>query len=173
MVFGAISAARADEASEYQVKAAFVYNFAKFIEWPASAFQSSDSPIVLCVSGTTDAYSKAFSAIDGKTAQGRAIRIRREPGIQDLASCQILYLASEDQGRVKASLHAVRAASVLTISGIDGFADAGGVIGLVVADSRVQFEINKAAGDRAGLKISSHVLKLARAVRDVDPRGRS
>ena len=165
-LLGAVTASAADGSTDAQVKAAFVYNFAKFTEWPAAAFASPQAPIRLCLSGVDETQTKAFAAIEGKPVQGREVRIKRNPTTAEIGECNILYVGDEEPRRAQATLQAARNASVLTVSDSEGFADTGGVIGLVYADNRIQFEVNLAAAQRAGLKIASQVLKIARVVKD-------
>ena len=98
--------------------------------------------------------------------QGREVQIKRNPTSAEIGECNILYVGDEEPRRAQAALQAARHASVLTVSDNDGFADSGGVIGLVYADNRIQFEVNLGAAQRAGLKIASQVLKIARVVKD-------
>jgi hypothetical protein len=165
-LLGAVPALAADGSTDAQVKAAFVYNFAKFTEWPASAFASPQAPIHLCLSGVDEAQAKAFSGIAGKPVQGREVRIKRNPTSAEIGDCNILYVGDDEPRRAQAALQAARNTNVLTVSDSDGFADSGGVIGLVYADNRIQFEVNLGAAQRAGLKIASQVLKIARVVKD-------
>jgi hypothetical protein len=165
-LLGAVPAAAADGSTDAQVKAGFVYNFAKFTEWPASAFASPQARIRLCLSGIDETQLKAFAGIEGKPVQGREIKIQRNPSAAEIGDCNILYVGDEEPRRAQAALHAARNASVLTVSDNDGFVDSGGVIGLFYADNRIQFEVNLGAAQRAGLKIASQVLKRARVVRD-------
>jgi len=165
-LLGAASAAAADGSTDAQVKAAFVYNFAKFTEWPAASFASPQAPIRLCVSNVDETQAKAFAAIEGKPVQGREVRIKRSPTSAEIGECNILYVGDDDARRAQMALQAARNASVLTVSDNEGFIDSGGVIGLVYADNRIQFEVNLAAAQRAGLKIASQVLKIARLVKD-------
>jgi hypothetical protein len=165
-LLGTVPAAAADGSTDAQVKAAFVYNFAKFTEWPASAFTSPQAPVRLCLSSIDETQAKAFAGIEGKPVQGREVRIKRNPTPAEIGECHILYAGDEEPRRAQAALQAARNASVLTVSDSDGFADSGGVIGLVYADNRIQFDVNLGAAQRAGLKIASQVLKIARVVKD-------
>jgi hypothetical protein len=166
-LIGARPVAAAEGSTDAQVKAGLIYNFAKYTEWPAAAFASPQSPIRLCFAGVDETQAKAFAAIEGKPVQGREVRIKRNPALAEIGECNILYVGDDDHRRANAALQAARNASVLTISDSEGFVEAGGVIGLVYADSRIQFEVNLGAAQRAGLKIASQVLKIARVVRDI------
>lgn len=145
--------------SEYQVKAAFLYNFAKFVEWPALA--NPAFPITMCVLGK-DPFGKALeSVMEGKTVNGRPIVIRRTNDLAVARSCQVLFLSASEAGRAGEIVKGLRDASVLTVSDLDRFTEAGGVIALVMEGQRVRFRINSKAAAFANLKISSKLLQLA------------
>ena len=165
-LFVARPASGADGSTDAQVKAAFVYNFAKFTEWPAAAFPSSQAPVRLCLTGVDEAQARAFAGIEGKPVQGREVRIKRNPTSAEIGDCNILYVGDDEPRRVQTALQAARQAGVLTVGDSDGFVDSGGIIGLVYADNRIQFEVNLGSAQRAGLKIASQVLKIARTVMD-------
>lgn len=149
--------------SESQVQAAFLYNFAKYVEWPAEIFPTRDAPITFCVVGN-DHFGAALTAIDGRKAQGRTIRVRRGVAPDELGACQVAFVADSEERRISAILAGTAAQPVLTVSDIEGFAEAGGAIGFVRADQRVQFEVNAQTLQRSHLRLSSEVLKLARTV---------
>ena len=160
-VYGADPAA----ASEYAIKAAFIFNFAKFTEWPGAASGATLGPLVLCAYAG-GRYDAALAAIDGKTVQGRIMRVRRGVRPDEIKSCHIIFIAESDERRIPELLRAVKGSPVLTIGDTDGFAEAGGMIGLITANDRVQFEINNEAALRANLKIGSQLLRLARLVKE-------
>jgi hypothetical protein len=149
---------------ERAVKAAFIYNFAKFTEWPPAAV-GTPGTLVLCAFGD-ESYGAALAVIDGKTVQGRAVRVRRAMRLSEIKSCNMMFIAESEARRTSELLRAVKGAPVLTIGDAEGFAEAGGMIGLITADNRVQFEINNDAVQRANLKISAQLLRLARLVRE-------
>jgi hypothetical protein len=157
--------ARAQSLSEYQVKAAFLYNFAKFVEWPPNLFNDPRDPFVLCVAGDDPFGNLLDGIVLGKTANGHPLAVRRLRREQEARSCQILFVSSSERNRLRPVLKSLRGASVLTVGETDGFAQEGGMINLTLEDNRVHFEINVAAAERAGLKISSKLLSLARVVR--------
>lgn len=157
------------QAHEYEIKAAFLYNFAKFVQWPAAAFRQPQSPLVVCVIGE-DPFGPALEAIDHKPAQGHELQVRRRVGLNDARSCHILFVAPSEHARLEAVLHAVSGAPVLTVSDLDRFAEAGGVIGLFEEDSRVQFSVNLDQARTALLQINAQLLKLAKIVRGEDHR---
>lgn len=155
--------AQASGPMEYQLKAAFIYNFAKFVDWPAESFPSKDSPVTLCIVGR-DPFGAGFGAIEGRQVHGRVLRVRRGVAVEDLGMCNIAFVADSEERRYTAFLKTLAPAPVLTISDIEGFAASGGAVGLFVAEDRLQFDANLATLQRANLKASSHALKLARTV---------
>ncbi len=167
-VSGACAAAApshaADGPSEYEVKAALLFNFAKFVTWPAGSFASPDAPFTVGIVGD-DPFGKALErTLAGKTVGGRQIAIRRWRKVHDRAPCQILFVATSDRDERKQVLDDVQALPVLTVGDTNDFARQGGIIGLTVEDNRIRFEINPAGADHAHLAISSRLLSLARVV---------
>ncbi|HKB07504.1 MAG TPA: YfiR family protein [Candidatus Polarisedimenticolia bacterium] len=160
--FGAQSGSRL----EFQVKAAFLYNFAKFIEWPREAFRDADAGFVICVVDDEEFAGTLEPAIKGKSVDGRAFRVRRNSSPDQADLCQILYLGTAGTSRIASYLEAVRTAPVLTVGDSLGFIRRGGVINFFIRDNRVRFEVNPDAASRAGLRISSKLLQLASVVRD-------
>jgi hypothetical protein len=150
-----------EQLSEYSVKAVFLYNFIKFTHWP----ESRESALFeLCVMGA-DPFGEALSPIEGKQAYGRALHIKRNTSLEDAKTCHVLFINEPDQSRLGALLRRLEKAPVLTVGDTDGFAEAGGMIGLLMDDSRVQFQVNLKAVDKAGISISSQLLKLARDIK--------
>lgn len=165
LLLGGGFAGAADALTETQVKAAYIYNFAKFVQWPAEAFATPQAPLVLCVPAK-EGLGGALAAIDGKPVQGRELQVRRAVKPDELKSCHILFVPEADAHATPDLLRKVGALPVLTIGEREGFATAGGGIGFVTGDERVQFEINPDAANRANLKISSQLLRLATIVHD-------
>lgn len=151
------------QTSEAVVKAGFVYNFAKFTEWPASALPSGQA-VQLCLTGG-DPQSAVTSVMEGKLLQGRAMVVRRQVRPDDLRQCHIVYFTDADERRISESLRQIRGLPVLSIGDSEGFTEVGGMIGLVAEGGRIQFEVHAEVTQRAGLKISSQLLRLARTVR--------
>lgn len=151
-------------AAEAEVKAAFVYNFARYAEWPGEAFSSAQDPIRLCLYGGRDPFLAALANMDGKSAQNRAIRVQKVGRLADFRGCHILALAEIEQRQLPEALRAAQDIGSLSVGDMEGFADAGGTIGLVVDRERVQFEINLESARRANIKLSAQLLKLARRI---------
>lgn len=150
---------------EYQAKAAFLYNFAKFVEWPAQAFSTVGSSINVCILGE-DSFGSALEAIQSKQVAGRSIFVNRIATVNQASSCHILFISTSEKNRLKRTLLALKNYPILTVGDIDGFASTGGVIGLVMEDNRIKMEINVSIAQQNGLKLSSQLLKLARVIRE-------
>ena len=151
--------------SEMEVKAAYLFNFAKFVEWPPASFSGPDAPLVLCLLGKSSLGS-ALMAIEGKSVSGRELRVRREVKPDELRSCHMVFVSEAESRSATEWLRRAAGLPVLTVGEQDQFAANGGIIGFVPRDDRVLFEINSDAANRAGLKISSQLLRLAAAVLD-------
>ena len=151
--------------SEYQVKAAFLLNFARFVEWPASGAQASE-PFVVVVFGKDPFGPVLDQAMAGKTVNGRPLQVRRVTDPAALRTCQMAFIAASESRRSGEILAALSGSAVLTVSESGGFARRGGMINFVVDENHVRFEINPGSATRAGLKVSSKLLQLAIVVRD-------
>ena len=160
---GAPSFARGETAPEYVVKAAFLYNFAKFVEWPAESFAGPASPIVLFVFGA-DPFGDALKSLKGKTANGRPIVVRYAANLGELERCHLLFVSASSMALLPKILQATKGWNVLTVGDVDGFARDGGTINLLNEEQRIGIEINMEAAQRSRLKISSKLLALAKIV---------
>jgi len=160
---GPLARAEPQGVEEYKVKAAFLYNFTKFVEWPDSAFRDPSAPFVVAVLGD-DPFGDALDVLKGKTAQGRPIVVRRAASLDALGRFHLLFVATSEKSRLESVLPAAEAMHALTVGDAPGFRSQGGVIQLVRDGDRIGFEVNPDASRRAGLKISSKLLGLARAV---------
>lgn len=157
-----VRAVAADERLEYQVKAAFLLNFTKFIEWPASAFDAPDSPIVICILGD-DPFGKTLDQIvAGEVVAGRKIVVQRIRRLPPIKSCQELFVYRQEKEVLK-TLPAI-GPGVLTIGEGESFVRDGGMIAFVVENRRVRFGINESAAASAGLRLSSKLLNVAKSV---------
>lgn len=155
-------AAAAQELSrEYLIKAAFLYNFAKFTEWPAAAFATADAPLTICVLGE-DPFGAALDAIDGKEIKGRTVAVRRLADATDAQACQVIFISASEQTRLSRILASLRGKPVLTVADFPAFARTGGIINLKTnKDDRIRFDINIGTAQQAGLRMSSKLLSLA------------
>lgn len=159
---------------ESDVKAAFLYNFAKFVEWPPDAFPapssptSPSSPMILCIYGE-DRASAGLEASLGALTQGermgnRPLVVRRLGDLASLRECHVLFIAAAEKGHLPDVLAALREARALTVGEGTDFLDKGGMIRLFLEQNRMRFDINLDAAEKSSLKISSKLLRLAQAV---------
>jgi hypothetical protein len=156
----------AETPTEYDVKAAFLYNFAKFIEWPGGAFDGSNGAIVLGVLGPDPVGSTLERIAREQQVQGRPIVVKRARSLSDLGVCHVLFVApAAGNGNPMMLIPEASVPSRLVVGDGIAFAERGGAIGFYVQERKVRFIVNTAATDRAGLKVSSKLLKIARVIR--------
>jgi hypothetical protein len=147
---------------DYQVKAAFLYHFGQFVEWPTNAFADARSPLVIGVYGDDPFHGDLERMVAGQNINGHPVVIRHIKTLPDLKGCHILFIAAPEKGRDRELLKAVNSAGVLTVGEMDDFIQAGGMINFIIEDSQVHFQINNNAARAAGLNISSKLIKLGR-----------
>lgn len=165
LLAGSVAPARGQSPpTEYEIKAAFLYNFAKFVEWPADAFSDSRAPIVVGIVGEDPFGSVLDGMVFGKTVNGRGLVVRRMSEGAELRSCHILFISSSHQKHLARILESLKGSGVLTVGEVDRFTESGGAIRFVLDENRVRFEINLDATGRARLKLSAKLLALARRV---------
>lgn len=156
----------AEVPSEAQVKAAYVLNFAKFTEWPATAFGKEGAPLQVCVAGSADTLA-GFGAIRGKNVHGREVQVRHvpKPAEAQWSGCGIVYLDPTQRTSIPGILKSLAGLPVLTVSDVDNFVDSGGMLGLVLVDGRVRFDANRESVRAGGLQLRAQLLTLARNIR--------
>lgn len=159
--FPAASLPLAPNAPEYDVKAAMIYNFALFIEWPDQSFTSANEPISVCVFGENPFGQSLETNFAGKTVRGRELEIRHVQHPSELQNCHIAFISPSEHKRVPEIITAIGNSSVLTIGDMKDFVESGGVIGFHTDDEKIRFDINVKAAQRANLKISYKLLNLA------------
>ena len=150
-------------ADEYRVKAAVVYNIARFVEWPSSAFAGQNEPVVVCVIGADPFGDVLEETLKGRTVLGRPVAVNRISDAVD--GCHVAFIAYSEQKRVEDLLDRLGATPSLTVSDIERFTDRGGIVGLATEGHRVRFDVNVSAAEHAHLTVSARVLALASAVR--------
>ena len=153
----------AAEPSEYTVKAAFIYNFAKFVEWPAE-LSAKEGPFVIGILGEDPFEGALDEIVSGKTIRDKKIIVKRFSKIEDAMNSNILFISNSEKRSIARIIKQLTGTHVLTVSDIGEFAEQGGIIGLMVDQNHVRFAINVAVAEQAGLKPSSQLLKLARIV---------
>lgn len=156
--------AQGNTSSEYQVKAAFLFHFAQFVDWPPEAFKAMDSPVTYCTAGGDPFEGGLDESVKGKTISGRPVRVLHFKEAGESQGCQILFLGIADKKVVSATLGKLNGSPVLTVGESEHFAQGGGMIGFFLEDNKVRFEINLEAAERAKLKISARLLALAKTV---------
>lgn len=161
---GAQAAPRSYE--ESQVKAAFLYNFTKFVDWPADSFPDPDAPVLIGILGEDPIGRALEGLIKARVVNGRKTAIKRFKTVAALEPVHLLFVSASVRKQLPLLFKALEGHSVLTVSDMEGFAQQGGVINLVIRNQRLGFEINEDAAQRANLKISSKLLKLAKVVKD-------
>jgi hypothetical protein len=157
------TSAMAQAVDEYKVKAAFVFNFAKFIQWPTEAFKTPADPLMICVLGHDQMANSLQEAVTGKTIDGRPLVVRQVTIGQISNDCNILFVGASATKRFRSSLK--ESAGLLTVGETPGFATEGGVICFKLEDGKIRFEINVAAAEHQQLHISSKLLSLAEIVK--------
>ena len=151
----------AQTVNEYQVKAAFILNFAKFVEWPSDAFDDGGGTLVVGVIGD-DPFGSALDRLSGNTASGRRLKIKRFRWGDNLRVCQILFISNSEGRHLGKIMESIKGTSILTIGEMPQFNQSAGMIRFVIQNNKVRFEINAAAAGQARLRISSKLLALSK-----------
>jgi hypothetical protein len=171
---------------EYQIKAAFLYNFIKFVDWPKEKLADSNEPIIIGIIGK-DPFGNVFAPVKDKEDKGRKVLIKRfkpieelkksgekdksllEREIESLRKCHLLFICSSEEKSINEIINLVKDYSVLTIGDMQGFLESGGIINFIMEEEKVRFEINMTAAKRAKLKIRSQLLRLAKRIVEERP----
>ncbi|MFH2045360.1 MAG: YfiR family protein [Pseudomonadota bacterium] len=162
----AISGSYGSESSkmEPKLKAAFIYNFAKFVDWPAKNSKGKSSqPFVIGVLGN-DPITEKLLAIEGKLIKGRKMLVRTLSNVQDIKGCQVIFISASEKNNLTSILKALKNKDILTVSDMNNFVDNGGNIGFVRIDNKIRFDINLITAEKSHLKIRSDLLSLARRI---------
>ena len=152
--------AAAAAASEYEVKAAYLYNFGKFVAWPEEALAGAD-PLVICVVGKDPFGAVLDETIRDKTVQEHKLTVRRMTNAERVRECHILFVSALEEHRLPQILRSMGGSHVLTVGETEGFVRKGGAITLVARDRKVRFDVNLRAAHDAGLEMSAQLLKVA------------
>lgn len=167
------STAQDNPPSEYQVKAAFLYTFAKFIDWPPSSFASRQSPFAICILGSDPFGAAIDDTLRGKTVEEHPVVIERAKEPSDVRHCQIVFISSSEKHRLAEILMALQGANVLIVGESERFADSGGTVQLLLEQNHIRFAINTDAAESSGLRISSKLLALAKVVHNPAEAGKN
>ena len=147
--------------SEYQIKAAFLFNFAKFVDWPPETYATPASPIVIGVLGDNVFGNNLERTISGKTINNRPLLYKVCHSMLEATNCQILFICPSEKGKFPKIMEGLHGASILTVSETDQFISAGGMVNFFIDANKIRFEINDEAAKKAGLKISSKLMSLS------------
>lgn len=161
-VLGMASARGAATASETEVKAAFIYNFVKFVEWPPEAFAGETAPLRIAIFGDDDVTARLKALLSDKKAHGRSFEVRRVYSAQEAKNSQIVFITGSESKRTLMILDAIKKLPILTVGESEEFLDLGGMINFVLEDTQLRFEINTEPAEKVKLVISSKLLRLAK-----------
>jgi len=156
--------ASAEMAKEYELKAAFLFHFAAFVEWPPTAFQSEDTPFIIGVLGEDSFGSALDNVVRSETRHDRPIHVARYQRGQTLRPCHILFICRSEGAYLPQTFREIQDRPILSVSDLDRFAWRGGIIGFDTGTGHVQLTINLKAARKANLAISSKLLRLAQVV---------
>lgn len=164
LLFSVVDPAVAQQTEEYKVKAAFLFHFVQFVDWPAEALADEKSPLTLCTIGKDPFGGGLETMLQGKSIGTRALQIRHLKQPQEVPGCQVLFVGGKERKEEAPLLVLLKDQAILTVGESDGFAKQGGMIGFCMDSDKVRFDINLDAAARAKLKISSRLLLLAKTV---------
>jgi len=150
--------------TEAQIKAVFLYNFTKYVDWPVEAFRAAADPLTVCVLGVDPFGSALEDTLRGEAVNDRKLAARHIESVDEAGGCQLLYVSSSEERELTRILKLLQGKPILTVGEMNQFAESGGMINLRTVQNKIRFDINEGAASRAGLKISSQLLKLGRIV---------
>lgn len=156
-------------AGEYQVKAVFLFNFARFVDWPAVTFVSASAPFTLCVYGDDPFGPDLDAVVNGESIGGRAIVVRRLRELRDVAQCQIVFIARSADRELESVVAAVDRRATLTVSDLEGAARRGAMVRMLTVNGKIRLRINVEAVRAAHLSMSSNLLRAAEIVGGTAP----
>ena len=163
LVFISSPASANEDSRAYMIKAAFIYNFTKFVVWPPQGSNSNAESFNVCILGD-DRLTAAANTIQGKPVQGKVLQIKTISNAEENSECEVIFLAISDTEQLQRALEAIKGTRVLSVGCRNDFVDNGGIIGMFVENNKVRFDINALAADENGLKINSRLLELANRV---------
>jgi hypothetical protein len=147
--------------SEYQIKAAFLFNFARFVEWPTKAVAGSSSPMVIGILGENPFHDDLEKTIHNKTIDGHPLVVQEFRSLAEATNSNILFISNSEKARLEEIFKGLKGTTVLTVGETEHFTESGGMINFVMEGTKIRFQINNDAASAAGLKISSKLLLLA------------
>jgi YfiR/HmsC-like len=165
LVHSSPAPAQSEGNNEYQVKLAFLYNFAQFVEWPADTFRDEGAPLAICVAGNNPFQGEIEKSLSGRTVAGHPVEVRRLNPDEDPNDCQMIFVRATEKKVVPRLLASSKGSSTLTVGEATGFAERGGIINFTREEDKLRFEVNLDAAAQTRLRISSKLLALARIVK--------
>jgi hypothetical protein len=154
-----------DQSKEYQLKAAFLFNFAQFVKWPSDSFTNAETPFYIGILGDDPFGAALEETVRGEAIDNHRLTVVRAQRIEDLKDCQMIFVSRSEEGHVGEILSQLDSRPVLTVSEIESFARNGGDIDFYLSGGKVRFEINPQSAQRCGLRISSQLLSLGKIVK--------
>jgi hypothetical protein len=161
-----LRAADPSSLTEDQIKAGFLFNFMRFVDWPAKDYETSTSSITVCIIGETPVTPLLIEAAKDKLIEGRSVLVKHVKTNEDFRGCHLLFIASNESSKEPVIFSKLAGANVLTVGEDPGFALAGGVLNFLTQDNRVKLELNLDAATRANLKISAKLIAVSHLVHD-------
>jgi hypothetical protein len=161
LLLGVDGRAQTSQPSEYQIKAAFIFNFARLIEWPQTAFPEPTSPLVIGVLGDNPFHEDLQKTLRDKAVDKHPLIIKEFKSLGEATNCHILFISNSEKPRLAQVLEGVKRTSVLTVGEMERFTENGGMINFIREGTKIRFRINHETAADAGLKISSKLLSLA------------
>jgi hypothetical protein len=162
-----------DETIEYPLKLACLYNFTKFVEWPADSFSDPKGPLAICIVGDDPFNPELEGELSARSVGSRRVEVRRLKPNDSLNACHIVFVPVTEKNQAARIVKGLSQSSTLTVGESEGFAEMGGIINFTVEGNLLHFEVNPLAAERASLKISSKFLSLAKIVNERAHPGRS
>jgi YfiR/HmsC-like len=156
--------------SEAQLKSALVLNFARYVDWPETSFASASDEVVVCLLGR-DTLGGTLAGLETKQIRNRAIKVKTGVSGDDVRACHVAFISDSEERRMVPLLRSLANKPILTVSDIAGFVEAGGAIGIVQGETRLQFDVNRRVLEQSQLRASSNLLKLARNLNE--PSGKN
>ena len=162
--FGAATLLAQTVAKEYRIKAAFLFNFSQYVEWPPDAFKDANDPLTYCTIGDDPFQGVLDESLNAKSAGKRPLQVHHLRPPENFQACQILFIGTNEKKRVAEVLETLKQSPVLIVGESSHFAQQGGTVGFLSEDNPVRFEVNLDAAQRARLNISATLLSVAKTV---------
>jgi len=161
LLAGSFGDAQQPPPTEYQIKAAFLFNFARFVEWPKSAFATPTSPLVIGILGEDPFREDLTRTIGNKAVDSHPVVTKEFHSAAEATNCHVLFISTSEKKKLPEILQSLKGSSVLTVGEMDRFIETGGIINFFPEGTKIRFQINKDAAASAGLKVSSKLMSLS------------